>query len=161
MDSSTIRPFFPEERIILIKKDSPSFQDKYQFLEYLLDRCIQGSNLEKNRQHVWQSLLERENSVSTGVGRGVAVPHCSSEYVTEALGLMAVLEEELDFDSVDDQPVQIIVLLLFPKNRFDRHFSLLGTIARIFHDRNNRKKILQEKSIPRIQEIMENALKTS
>ncbi len=161
MDSSAIRSFLPEERIIIVQKGSPSFKDKYQFLEYLFDHCIKESAIGAKREYVWQSLLEREHSVSTGVGMGIAFPHCSSEYITGALGFMAVLKEGLDFDSVDNQPIQIAVLLLFPKDKFDRHISLLGSMARIFHNKSNRKKILEEKSIPRIQKIMEDALKTS
>ena len=129
----------PREQVYVVEDQ---FADKTAALKHLFDLCVAGTPLEEHRQGIWHTLLEREQSMSTGIGLGVAIPHCSSEHVSDVHGLIAVLKHELDFDSVDESPVRIVVLLLMPKKRFERHIKVLATIARVFNDEDTRARVL-------------------
>ena len=93
--------------------------------------------------------------MSTGIGLGVAIPHCSSEWVDDVVVSLAVLTRPLEFQAVDDEPVQIVVLLLMPRNRFDRHIKTLASIARMFNDEGFRQKILNAESEEAIYELIQ------
>ncbi|MCB1166206.1 MAG: PTS sugar transporter subunit IIA [Leptospiraceae bacterium] len=116
--------------------------DKLEFLRDLLHRTVVNTAMEPNEEKIWEALREREVSMSTGIGLGVAIPHCSSEWVEDVVVSLATLPSPLEFQAVDDEPVQIVVLLLMPRNRFDRHIKTLASIARMFNDESFRKKIL-------------------
>ena len=117
--------------------------DKIELLRELLGWCTDKSDLEKSKSIIWETLIEREKSMSTGIGLGVAIPHCSTKHVSEIHGILALLKEGIDFQAVDEQPVRIIVLLLMPKDKFDKHIKTLATIARLFNNEGFREKILK------------------
>lgn len=122
-------------------KEIPS--NKYEFLENLLDKTLNGSEFKKNRQGILSALLERERSMSTGIGSGIAIPHCSTDFIDGMQASMAILSEKIPFDSVDEQPVGIVVLLLLSKNDFDRHIKTLAAIARAFNQEVLRQAVQQ------------------
>ncbi|MCB1138878.1 MAG: PTS sugar transporter subunit IIA [Leptospiraceae bacterium] len=129
--------------------------DKLEFLRDMLGRTLGGTPMEGSTDRVWEGLREREVSMSTGIGLGVAIPHCSSEWVDDVVVSLAVLTRPLEFQAVDDEPVQIVVLLLMPRNRFDRHIKTLASIARMFNDEGFRQKILNAESEEAIYELIQ------
>jgi mannitol/fructose-specific phosphotransferase system IIA component (Ntr-type) len=129
--------------------------DKLEFLKDMLVRTLAGTASESNLDKIWDGLREREVSMSTGIGLGVAIPHCSSEWVDEVFASIAVITEPLPFDAIDDEPVQIVVLLLMPRNRFDRHIKTLASIARMFNDESFRQKVLSADSEETIFQLIE------
>ncbi|MBX7058257.1 MAG: PTS sugar transporter subunit IIA [Leptospirales bacterium] len=128
------------ERIAILEE---RFENKQELLERLFNRCCGEEDFGGKRAEVWRSLLEREKSMSTGIGLGVAIPHCSSDYVPDVLAYAAVLRQGVEFQAVDEAPVQIIVLLLMPKKKFERHIKILAAIARQFNDEGIRRRVLQ------------------
>ncbi|MBU45760.1 MAG: PTS sugar transporter subunit IIA [Spirochaetaceae bacterium] len=130
-------------------------EDKLEFLKDMLSRTLAVRGHDSNLEKVWEALREREVSMSTGIGLGVAIPHCSSEWVDEVLVSLAVLTDPLEFQAVDDEPVQIVVLLLMPRNRFDKHIKTLASIARMFNDESFRQKILKASSEQEIFELIQ------
>ncbi len=135
-----INEIIHEDRIVIL--DNP-IQDKQELLKEVLDRSVKNTELEKCRADLWKTLLEREKSMSTGIGLGVAIPHCSSDYVTDVKGFLVLLKNGIEFQAVDDKPVKIIVLLLLPKNKFEKHIKTLASIARLFNDKSFRDRILE------------------
>ena len=140
MDLSELIPL---EKIFFIEK---KYGDKLEILEELLDLNLDNTQAVKYREQIWKTLLEREMSISTGIGLGVAIPHCSTPYVKDVQALLALVKGGINFQSVDDEPVQIIILLLLPKNKFEKHIKTLAHIARSFNEEAFRKKLLQVKS---------------
>ncbi|MEQ8349874.1 MAG: PTS sugar transporter subunit IIA [Leptospiraceae bacterium] len=129
--------------------------DKLEFMKDMLGRTVSGTPMESNLERIWEGLREREVSMSTGIGLGVAIPHCSSEWVEDVVVSLAVLGKPLEFQAVDDEPVQIVVLLLMPRNRFDRHIKTLASIARMFNDEAFRKKVIDAKDETEIFELIQ------
>lgn len=81
-----------------------------------------------------QALMERETLGSTGVGRGVAIPHGKIEGLAKIVGLFAKLDQPVDFEAVDDQPVDLIFVLLAPADATAAHLKALAKVSRLFRD---------------------------
>ncbi|MGQ3278789.1 MAG: PTS sugar transporter subunit IIA, partial [Shinella sp.] len=81
-----------------------------------------------------KALLARENLGSTGIGRGIAIPHALIEGLPKSLALVARLARPIDFEAVDDIPVDIVVLLLSPASGQGQNLNILSCIARQLRD---------------------------
>ncbi|MEM8562684.1 MAG: PTS sugar transporter subunit IIA [Pseudomonadota bacterium] len=77
-------------------------------------------------------LNAREKLGSTGLGDGIAIPHCRVEGCSEPLGTLITLEQPIDFDSPDDQPVDLVFALLVPQQADQQHLDILAEMARLF-----------------------------
>ncbi|MDP4025226.1 PTS sugar transporter subunit IIA [Methylobacterium sp. NEAU 140] len=80
------------------------------------------------------ALAKREDLGSTGVGDGVALPHARLDGIERPFGLLARLRDPVDFDAVDDRPVDLVVLLLLPMGGEGRHLNALACVARWLRD---------------------------
>ncbi|RMB01905.1 PTS IIA-like nitrogen regulatory protein PtsN [Eilatimonas milleporae] len=80
------------------------------------------------------ALMERERLGSTGVGRGVAIPHARIAGVDHIAGLFARLCQPIDFDSIDDRPVDLVFLLLAPEEAGADHLKALARVSRLLRD---------------------------
>ena len=88
-----------------------------------------------------EALMERELLGSTGVGRGVAIPHGKIAGLGEMVGLLAKTAEPVDFEAVDDQPVDIIFVLLAPKEATAAHLKALAKVSRLLRDERVREAL--------------------
>ena len=86
------------------------------------------------REDILAPLAKREELGSTGVGDGVALPHARMEGIERPFGLLARLRDPVDFDAVDDRPVDLVVLLLLPVGGESRHLNALACVARWLRD---------------------------
>jgi PTS system nitrogen regulatory IIA component len=101
---------------------------------------------EVDSQAAFQSLIDRERLGSTGVGNGVALPHGRIKSINHAIGAFAILDEPMDFDSVDNQPVKLVFALLVPEEATEEHLQLLAQLARLFSEKENRDHLLAAKT---------------
>ena len=86
------------------------------------------------KDRVFDKLLERERLGSTGLGQGIALPHARIKGVEDARGALIQLQSGIDFDAIDDQPVNIVFGLLVPEEATQEHLELLAKLATIFSD---------------------------
>lgn len=131
------------------------FSDKTHLLDELLGLCLQDSYEKSKITEIRETLLEREESMSTGIGSGVAIPHCSSKHVSGLEIIFCRLQHPVEFDSIDKKPIQICILILFPKYKFDVHIKLLASIARLCGDAGIRNQILQAADSTEIMKIIQ------
>lgn len=82
--------------------------------------------------NVLDQLIAREKLGSTGMGQGIAIPHCRVGDCIEPLGALLTLEESISFDAPDDQPVDLLFILLVPEKAHQQHLDILAEIARLF-----------------------------
>jgi nitrogen PTS system EIIA component len=106
---------------------------KKQALHELARRAAQLTGL--HERVIFDALLERERLGSTGVGLGIAVPHGKLPGLARLHGLFARLERPIDYDSVDDQPVDLVFLLLAPESAGADHLKALARISRLLRNR--------------------------
>jgi len=90
---------------------------------------------------IFDVLLERERLGTTGVGAGVAIPHGKLSGLKHLYGLFARLETPIDFESVDEQPVDLIFLLLAPESAGADHLKALARVSRLLRDREMCEKL--------------------
>ena len=156
MNSENLGDLLPIQRIELLSPESLVEWDKTGLLKYLLARTLAlgKAEMSKDYESIWQNLREREASMSTGVGLGVAMPHCSSPCVHDLCMYMTILSQSIDFQSIDDIPVRIVLLILFPQQKFERHVHLLSCLARILNEAQTREKILSSSEPSKVREIM-------
>jgi len=85
-------------------------------------------------RQVFETLLQRERLGSTGLGQGIAIPHGKMAGLTQLHTVFARLSQPIEFDSVDDQPVDLIFLLLAPESAGADHLKALARISRLLRD---------------------------
>jgi nitrogen PTS system EIIA component len=90
-------------------------------------------------------LLQREKLGSTGVGNGIAIPHGKLPKLAKLFGLFARLEQPVDFESLDGQPVDLVFLLLAPETAGADHLKALARIARLLRDPDVAAKLRESK----------------
>lgn len=85
-------------------------------------------------ESVFDRLLERERLGSTGLGQGIALPHARMQEAERAYGAFITLDEGVDFDAVDDKPVDMAFAMLVPQEATEEHLQLLASLATLFSD---------------------------
>lgn len=86
---------------------------------------------------LFSQLIGRERLGSTGIGLGVAIPHCRVSNCAGAIGVLLTLEEPIDFEAVDDQKVDVIFALLVPDEAHEQHLQTLALLAKTFSEPEN------------------------
>lgn len=93
---------------------------------------------ELDANELFDSLISREKLGSTGLGQGIAIPHCRANHCTKVIGAFLKLANSVDFDSLDHQPVDMLFVLLVPQNAEEEHLNILSKIAQLFNDAQRR-----------------------
>ena len=97
-----------------------------------LARIISQDQPSLTYDEVFSQLIGREKLGSTGLGQGIAIPHCRVEHCDQPLGTLLSLQEPIDFDAPDDQPVDLLFALLVPGEAHQQHLDILADVARMF-----------------------------
>ncbi len=112
---------------------------KKQVLQLLAERASAISGIPE--RDIFETILQREKLGSTGVGNGIAIPHGKLAGVKGISGVFARLETPVDFEALDDQPVDLVFLLLAPEGAGADHLKALSRIARVLRDTDTVAKI--------------------
>lgn len=112
---------------------------KKQVLQLLAERASAISGIPE--RDIFETILQREKLGSTGVGNGIAIPHGKLAGVKGITGVFARLEMPVDFEALDDQPVDLVFLLLAPEGAGADHLKALSRIARVLRDGDTVAKI--------------------
>lgn len=127
------------ERRILPEMVSETHWDA---LGELVDHLISIGCVESGRRlDVLGALHAREEQVSTGIGHGVAIPHCYCEWVEEPVAALGRSPGGVGFEACDNAPVHFVILLIVPKNQPHAHLKTLASIAGLFSQCEVRKKM--------------------
>jgi len=117
--------------------------DKKGIIGELLDLLIDSEQLKSSyKEEALKEVLEREESMSTGMQNGIALPHARTDVVSDLVFVVGVRKEGVDFDSLDGKPSSIFVLILSPKSAGQPQLFFLSQISKIFFDKSNIDKIL-------------------
>jgi mannitol/fructose-specific phosphotransferase system IIA component (Ntr-type) len=127
----TLASLLSEDQII----PELSATDRWQALEEIVSRLIEKGHLDAAyREEAIAALRHREDTMSTGIGFGIAIPHASCDAVKEVTACFARSKAGVDFESLDEKPVHYIVLFLVPKDQFQTHLRTLAAIAKFLND---------------------------
>ena len=109
---------------------------------------------DQNERAVLEILLQREKLGSTAVGNGVAIPHGKLPKLGRLFGLFARLERPIDFEALDEQPVDLIFLLLAPEAAGADHLKALARVARLLRDPENAKRLRESRDADAIYAVL-------
>ncbi|HVR35569.1 MAG TPA: PTS sugar transporter subunit IIA, partial [Methylomirabilota bacterium] len=84
---------------------------------------------------------KRETSMSTGIGFGIGIPHASTDLIYEVVGAFGRSQKGVNFDSLDNQPVSLVMLFLVPQGQFQKHLHTLANIAKLLHNKEFRQAL--------------------
>lgn len=141
---------------ILTDLDSDS---KKKVIQAIASEASKICNLSESE--IFDTLLERERLGSTAVGHGVAIPHGKVNKLDQIVGLFAKLKSPIDFDSLEEQPVDLIFVLLAPESAGADHLKALSRIARVLRDDEIATKLRESSSKNEIFKILTEALEES
>jgi PTS system nitrogen regulatory IIA component len=112
---------------------------KKQVLQELTRHAAQITGV--NDKKIFETLLERERLGTTGVGNGIAIPHGKLADFKRLYGVFARLDRPIDFDSIDEKPVDLVFLLLAPEGAGADHLKALARVSRLLRDPTTCEKL--------------------
>jgi PTS system nitrogen regulatory IIA component len=116
---------------------------KKQALQELAAKAAELSG--QNERVIFDILMQREKLGSTGVGNGIAIPHGKLPKLNKLFGLFARLERPIDFEALDGQAVDLVLLLLAPEGAGADHLKALARVARLLRDPEVARKLRQSR----------------
>jgi PTS system fructose-specific IIA component/PTS system nitrogen regulatory IIA component len=140
-----------------VKSDLGSSTKEEVIAELVQTLVDAGEILEKDRDDIIRAIMRREELGSTGIGRGVAVPHTKHPSVTKLVGTVGVSGTGLDFESLDGQKASLFFLLVSPPDRPGDHLRALENISRQLRDDQFCKLLGQSKTTVDILHLLEEA----
>lgn len=116
--------------------------ERWSAIVELIDLLVaQGKIKPEDRDSILASLKQREETMSTGIGFGIAIPHASSDRIEEVVASFGRSSQGIEFDALDNAPVKFVVLFIVPKNQFQTHLRTLASIAKFLNDRSVRERL--------------------
>src|SRR5690606_3923602 len=125
---------------------------KRQLLQLLADRASERTGIDA--QVIFDTLQNREQLGSTGLGNGIAIPHGKIKGLPGVTALFVRLAHPIDFDAVDDQPVDLVVMLLAPEGSGADHLKALSRVARLLRADGVVDKLRSVKDIDKLRDIL-------
>ncbi len=106
---------------------------KKKVLEEIAQRIAQQYP-DLNENNIFNSLIGRERLGSTGIGQGIAIPHCRLESCQQVIGALLTLDHKVQFDAIDNEPVDLLFVLIVPQEATSEHLELLSQLAEKFNN---------------------------
>ena len=128
-------------------------KNKEAIITELVDVLDAGGFLQ-DKNSVLQAVLMREQTRSTGIGSGIAIPHGKCNGLKDLVMAMGISPQGVDFQSIDEKPVYIVVLLASPLDRTGPHIQALARISRLMLDEDFKNKIQNSSSTQELYELL-------
>ncbi|MDP1931493.1 MAG: PTS IIA-like nitrogen regulatory protein PtsN [Gammaproteobacteria bacterium] len=125
---------------------------KKRFLTTVSELIAEATNC-LSADQIYTALLAREQLGSTGIGNGIAIPHCRVADCKSITGTLVKLEEGIDFDAIDSRAVDLLFVLIVPAEEMDEHLKVLGGLAALFHQDEFCNKLRQAQSAQELYDI--------
>lgn len=147
----TLAELLSPERVLADMKSD----EHWPAIEELVSHLVSIDSLPEDQEDaVLKALKAREEQRSTGIGGGIAIPHCFSNSIDDVVAIFGRSHEGIDFCSLDRAPVHFIVLFVVPESQYTLHLKTLAAIAKILNSADTRKRIAEATSEDEIIEIL-------
>ena len=108
--------------------------DRWQAIDELINNLVTTGKIQpQHRDAIGAVVKKRETSMSTGIGFGIGIPHASTDLIKEVVGALGRSRKGMNFDALDNQPVNLVMLFLVPQGQFQKHLHTLANIAKLLH----------------------------
>jgi PTS system nitrogen regulatory IIA component len=129
-------------------------KNKKDAIKELVDVLVKSGKV-KDKKKMIQTLMEREELGSTGIGQGIAIPHGKSDTVSDLAAAFGISTDGVSFDSLDGEPVNIFFLLVAPEGAAGAHLKALARISSLLKDKYFRKSLLSAQSPEEVIKIIQ------
>ena len=118
--------------------------NRWEAIDELINNLVATGKITPEHQEAIAAVVKkRESSMSTGIGFGIGIPHASTDLITEVVGALGRSTKGVNFDSLDNQPVNLVMLFLVPQGQFQKHLHTLANIAKLLHKAEFRQALEQ------------------
>ena len=118
--------------------------NRWEAIDQLIDNLVTTHKIQsESRDAIVAVVKKRESSMSTGIGFGIGIPHASTDLIQEVVGALGRSTTGIDFDALDNQPVNLVMLFLVPQGQFQKHLHTLANIAKLLHIKEFRQELEQ------------------
>jgi len=108
--------------------------DRWQAIDELINILVTTGKIQaQHRDAIAAVVKKRGTSMSTGIGFGIGIPHASTDLIKEVVGALGRSRKGMNFDALDNQPVNLVMLFLVPQGQFQKHLHTLANIAKLLH----------------------------
>ena len=115
---------------------------RWEAIDELIENLVATGKIKpEHRDPITAVVRKRENSMSTGIGFGIGIPHASTDLIYEVIGALGRSNKGVNFDALDNQPVNLVMLFLVPQGQFQKHLHTLAEIAKLLHRKEFRKSL--------------------
>jgi fructose-specific phosphotransferase system IIA component len=116
--------------------------NRWEAIDELIDNLVATNKIKpENRDAIAAVVKKRETSMSTGIGFGIGIPHASTDLIYEVVGAFGRSKKGVNFDALDNQPVNLVMLFLVPQGQFQKHLHTLANIAKLLHKKEFRQAL--------------------
>src|SRR5689334_12012969 len=116
--------------------------NRWEAIEELINNLVATNRIKpENREAISAVVKKRETSMSTGIGFGIGIPHASTDLIHEVVGSFGRSKKGVNFDELDNQPVNLVMLFLVPQGQFQKHLHTLAKIAKLLHKKEFRQAL--------------------
>jgi fructose-specific phosphotransferase system IIA component len=127
-------------------------KDKDDAIRMMIDIAARSGKI-LDKEKVCECVFEREKLVSTGVGKGFAIPHGKTDEISDVTAAFGIVKTPIDFDSIDSEPVKFIFLLIGKDSLLNTHIKLLSRISRLMNNDKFRDKLDDAKTSAEVLEL--------
>lgn len=121
----------------------------------LADKLAKNGHFgDADKETIKKSVIQRENDASTGIGKGVAVPHVKHDSIDKAVAAIGISEQGVDFSSLDKQPVFTVILLISSEKNPDNHLQAMEQIFKLLQNDKCRKFLRQSTSVDQVKDVI-------
>lgn len=118
--------------------------NRWEAIDELIGNLVRTEKIKpEDLEAVTAAVKKRENSMSTGIGFGIGLPHASTDLIHEVVGALGRSKKGVNFDALDNQPVNLVMLFLVPQGQFQKHLHTLANIAKLMHKAEFRQALEQ------------------
>jgi mannitol/fructose-specific phosphotransferase system IIA component (Ntr-type) len=118
--------------------------NRWEAIEELINNLVTTGKIKRENLDAISSVVKkRESSMSTGIGFGIGIPHASTDLIYEVVGALGRSKKGINFDALDNQPVNLVMLFLVPQGQFQKHLHTLANIAKLLHRAEFRQALEQ------------------
>jgi fructose-specific phosphotransferase system IIA component len=118
--------------------------DRWQAIDELINNLVATGKIKPEHHDAIAAVVKkRESSMSTGIGFGIGIPHASTDLIYEVVGALGRSKKGVNFDALDNQPVNLVMLFLVPQGQFQKHLHTLANIAKLLHKAEFRQALEQ------------------
>jgi mannitol/fructose-specific phosphotransferase system IIA component (Ntr-type) len=133
-------------------------RDRNGVIRELVSALYKAGQLGKgNCEEIIKAVIKRENEASTGMGKGVAVPHVKHKVVKDVVATIGQSSVGIDFSSLDKQPVYSVILIISPVNNPDKHLQVMENVFKHLQEEKFRKFLRQSKEAEEIEDLLREA----